>query len=141
MESKVSTAWWIIFCIRYFRLFWIYLTDDLSIMMYINKIENRITFKTKTGYYLELLMLETVKLLESTKSKITKDEEGESMPCWEITEVVLIHCNIINNDYQQDSRVLHTFAPNKTFGQILDISPKNFTFLKTFNLEFSYMEV
>ena len=49
-------------------------------MMYINKIENRITFKTKTGYYLELLMLETVKLLESTKSKITKDEEGESMP-------------------------------------------------------------
>ena len=150
MESKVSTAWWIIFCIRYFRLFWIYLkkkhdtvTDDPSIMMYINKIENRITFKTKTGYwyYLELLMLETVKLLESTKSKITKDEEGESMPRWEITEVVLIHCNIINNDYQQDSRVLHTFAPNKTFGQILDISPKNFTFLKTFNLEFSYMEV
>ena len=110
-------------------------------MMYINKIENRITFKTKTGYYLELLMLETVKLLESTKSKITKDEEGESMPRWEIIEVVLIHCNIINNDYQQDSRVLHTFAPNKTFGQILDISPKNFTFLKTFNLEFSYMEV
>ena len=49
-------------------------------MMYINKIENRITFKTKTGYYLELLMLETVKLLEGTKSKITKDEEGESMP-------------------------------------------------------------
>ena len=148
MESKVSTAWWIIFCIRYFRLFWIYLkkkhetvTDDLSIMMYINKIENRIMFKTKTGYYLELLMLETVKLLESTKSKITKDEEGESMPRWEINEVVLIHCNIINNDYQQDSRVLHTFAPNKTFGQILDISPKNFTFLKTFNLEFSYMEV
>ena len=48
--------------------------------MYVNKIENRITFKTKTGYYLELLMLETVKLLESTKSKITKDKEGESMP-------------------------------------------------------------
>ena len=110
-------------------------------MMYVNKIENRITFKTKTGYYLELLKLETVKLLESTKSKITKDEEGESMPRWEITEVVLIHCNIINNDYQQDSRVLHTFAPNKTFGQILDISPKYFIFLKTFNLEFSYMEV
>ena len=69
MESKVSTEWWIIFYIIYFRLFWIYLekkhetvTDDPSIMMYVNKIENRITFKTKTGYYLELLMLETLKV-------------------------------------------------------------------------------
>ena len=148
MESKVSTAWWIIFCIRYFRLFWIYLekkhetvTDDPSIMMYVNKTENRITFKTKTGYYLELLMLETVKLLGSTKSKKTKDEEGERMPRWEITEVVLIHCNFVNNDYQQDSRVLHIFVPNKSFGKILDISPKTSIFLKTFNSEFSYVEV
>ena len=57
----------------------------------------------------------------------------------EITEVVLIHSNIVNNDYQQDSRVLYTFVPNKSFGQLLDISPKNFTFLKTFNSEFSYI--
>ena len=58
-----------------------------------------------------------------------------------ITEVVLIYCNIVNNDYQQDSRVLYTFVPNKSFGQLLDISPKNFIFLKTFHSEFSYTEV
>ena len=65
------------------------------------KTENSITFKIKTGYYLELLTPETMKLLGSTKSKITKDEKGENMSCLEITEVVLIHCNIVNNVYQQ----------------------------------------
>ena len=63
------------------------------------------------------------------------------MPNLEITEVVLIYCNIVNNDYQQDSRVLYTFVPNKSFGQLLDISPKNFIFLKTFDSEFSNIEV
>ena len=82
-----------------------------------------------------------MKLLGSTKSKITKDENGENVPHLEITEVVLIHCNIVNNNYQQDSRVLYTFVPNKSFGQLLDISSKNFIFLKSFNLEFSYIEV
>ena len=86
-------------------------------------------------------MPETMKLLGSTKSKITKDENGENVTCLEITEVVLIYCNIVNNDYQQDSRVLYTFVPNKSFGQLLDISAKNFLFLKTFNSEFSYIEV
>ena len=70
-----------------------------------------------------------MKLLGSNESKITKDENGENVPHLEITEVVLIHCNIVNNDYQQDSRVLYTFVPNKSFGQLLDISPKNFIFL------------
>ena len=116
-------------------------TDNPSIRIYVNKIENRITFKIKTGYYLELLTPETMKLLGSTKSKITKDENGENVPHLEITEVVLVHCNIVNNDYQQDSRVLYTFVPNKSFGQLLDISPKNFIFLKTFDSEFSYIEV
>ena len=82
-----------------------------------------------------------MKLFGSTKSKITKDKNGENVPYLEITEIVLIHCNIVNNDYQQDSRVLYTFVPNKSFGQLLDISPKNFIFLKTFNSEFSYIEV
>ena len=72
---------------------------------------NRITLKIKTGYYLELLTPETMKLLESTKSKITKDKNGETVSHLEITEVVLIHCNIVNNDYQQDSRVLYTSVP------------------------------
>ena len=79
---------------------------------------------------------ETMKLLESTKSKITKDENCEALPHLEITEVVLIHCIIVNNDYQQDSRVLYTFVPDKLFGQLLDISPKTFIFLKTFDSEF-----
>ena len=63
------------------------------------------------------------------------------MPHLEITEIVLVHCNIVNNNYQQDSRALYTFVPNKSFGQLLDISPKNFIFLKTFDSEFSYIEV
>ena len=75
-----------------------------------------------------------MKLLGSTKSKITKNEKGENVPYLEITEVVLIHCNVVNNSYQQRSRVLHTFVPNKSFGQLLNISPENF------DSEFSYTE-
>ena len=110
-------------------------------MIYLNKIENRIKFKTETGYNLELLTPETMKLLGSIKSKIIKDENGDNVPHLEITEVILVRCNIVNNNYQQNSRVLYTFVPNKSFGELLDISPKNFIFLKTFNSEFSYIEV
>ena len=62
-------------------------------------IENTITFKIKTDYYLELLTPEKMKLLGSTKSKINKDENGGNVPHLEITEVVLVHCNIVNNNY------------------------------------------
>ena len=106
-----------------------------SVIMYINRIENRITFKIKNGYYLELLTPETIKLLGSTESKITKDKNGESVPHLEIVELVLVHCNLVNNDYQQDSRILYTFVPNKTFGSLLEISLTNQGFLKTFNSE------
>ena len=67
--------------------------------------KNRIMFKIKTGYYLEFLTLGMMKLLGSTKSEITKDENGENVLHLEITEVALVHCNIVNNNYQQDSRV------------------------------------
>ena len=77
--------------------------DNPSIRIYVNKIENRITFKIKTGYYLELLSPEAMKLLGSTESKITKDKNGENAPHLEIVELVLVHCNLVNNDYQQDS--------------------------------------
>ena len=80
-------------------------------------------------------------LLDITKSKVAKDKNGENLPHLEITEVVLIPCNIVNNSYQQDSRVLYSFVPNKLFGQLLDISPKNFIFLKNFDSEFSCIEV
>ena len=74
-----------------------------------NKIENRITFKIKNGYYLELLTPEVMKLLGSTEYKITKDKNGENVPHLEIAELVLVHCNLVNNDYDEDSRILYTF--------------------------------
>ena len=116
-------------------------TDNPSVRININKIDYRTTSKIKTGYYLELIRPETMKLLGSIKSKITKDENSRNVPRLEITEVVLKHRNIVSNDYQQDSRVLYTFVFNKSFGQLLDISPKICIFLKAFNSEFSYMEV
>ena len=96
---------------------------------------NRITFKIRSGYRLELLTPETMKLLGSTENKITKGKNGENVHL-EITEVVLVHCNIVNNDYQHDSKVLHTFVPNKPFGSLLEISPTNHIFLKTLTQNF-----
>ena len=98
--------------------------DKPSVRIYVNKIENRITFEIKNGHHLELLTPDTMKLLGSTENEITKDKNGENVPHLEITKVVLVHCNIVNNDYQQDSRVLYTFVPNKLFGSLLEISPK-----------------
>ena len=115
--------------------------DNPSIRMYINRIENRITFKIKNGFYLELLTPDTMKLLGSTESKITKDKNSENLPHLEIVELVLVHCNLVNNDYQQDSRMLYTFLPNKTSGSLLEISPANQGFLKTFNSEFQEVKV
>ena len=100
--------------------------DNPSIRMYINRTENRIKFKIKNGCYLELLTPETMKLLGSTERKITKDKNGENVP----------HLEVVNNDYQQDSRILFTFVLNKTFDSLLEISPTNHVFLNTFNSEF-----
>ena len=115
--------------------------DNPSIRIYVNKVENRITLKIKNGYYLELLTPKTMKLLGSTESKITKDKNGENVLHLRITELVLVHCNLVNNDYQQDSRILYTFVPNKPFGGLLEISPTNHIFLKTFNSEFQEIKV
>ena len=93
------------------------------------------------GYHLELLTPETVELLGSNKNKITKNKNSENVPRLEITELVLVHCTIVKNDCEHDSRILYIFVPNKSFCQLLDISPKTFTFLKTFNSEFSYIEI
>ena len=90
----------------------------------------------KNGYSLELLTPETMKLLGSSKYKIIKGKNGENVPHLEITEVVLVHCNVVNNDYQQDSRVLYTFVPDKPFGSLLEVSPTNHIFLKTFNSKY-----
>ena len=93
-------------------------------MIYVNKIENRITFKINTGHYLKLLTLEAIKLLGSTKSNITKDQNGENVPHLKITEIILVHCNIAKNNYQHNSRVLYSFIPNKQIGKLLDYRPR-----------------
>ena len=82
-----------------------------------------------------------MKLLESTENKIIRDKNNENVPHLEITEAVLVHCDIVNNDYQQNSRVLYTFVPNKPFGSLLEISPTNDIFLKTFNSEYDEIKV
>ena len=82
-----------------------------------------------------------MKLLGSTKSKITKNKNSRNVLHFEITKVALIHCNIVNNDYQQDSRVLSPFVPNKSFNQLLHVSPKNVIYVKTIDSELSYIKV
>ena len=115
--------------------------DIPSVKIYLNKIENRITFGIKKEYSLEILTPKTMKLFGSTKNEITKDKNGGNVPHLEITEEVLVHCNIVNNNYQQGSRVLYTFVPNKPFGSLLEISPTNHIFLKTFNSEYDEIKV
>ena len=85
------------------------------------KIENRVAFKIKKRYTLELLTKETMKLFVSNENKVTTSKTGKNVPDLEITEVVLVNCNIVNRDFQQDSRVLYTFVPNKPFGSVLEI--------------------
>ena len=82
-----------------------------------------------------------MKLLESTKNNVNQDKDGEDVPKLESVEVVLVHCNLVNNNYQQASKVLFTFVPNKQFGQLINISPHSLTMLGTTNTEFSFNEV
>ena len=82
-----------------------------------------------------------MKLLGSTGNKITKDKNGENVPHLEIAQVVLVRCNILNNDCQQDSRVLYASIPNKPFGSLLEVSPTNHIFLKTFNSKYQSIKI
>ena len=111
------------------------------ILIYVNKIENRVTFKIKTGYSLEMLTPETKKLLGSSISKVDRDKNGENVPKLEIVDVVLVHCNLVDNDYQRESKVLYTFTPNKAFGSHLNIEPPKFIHLKTYKSEFQEIDV
>ena len=106
-----------------------------------NKRENRIVFKTKAGYTLELLSKEKMQLLGSSKRDIDQDKDGEDIPKLESFEVVLIHYNLVNNNYQQVSKVIFTFLPNKQFGQLITITPHSPTMLKATNAEFPFIDV
>ena len=90
--------------------------DNPSVKIYVSMVDNRITVRIKNGDRLELLTLETMKLLGCTENKVTKDKNGENVPHLQIIEVVLVNCNIANNSYQQESRFLFI---------ILEISPAN----------------
>ena len=116
------------------------LAENPPIKIYPNKIKNRIVFKIKTGYKLELLSPETMKLLGSTKKDVDKDKDGEDVPKLESVEVLLMHCNLVNNSYQQATKVLFTFVPDKQFGQLITISPRLLTVLKTTNTEFNLFD-
>ena len=115
--------------------------ENAPILIYANTINNRIVFKIKSRYKLELLSKETMKLLGSTKDTIDADKNSENVPKLENVEVVLVHCDLVNNAYQQHSRVLFTFVPTKQYGQLISISPHSLVFLKTMNTDFSEIEI
>ena len=115
--------------------------DKPSVQIYVNEIENRVTLKIKNGYSLELLILETMKLLGSIENKITQDKSSENVPHLEITEVVFVHYDIVKNVCLQYSRVLFTFVLNKRFDSLLEISATNHIFLKTFNSVYDEIKV
>ena len=115
--------------------------DTAPIFIYANNINNRIVFKIKTGYKLELLSEETMKLLGSTSNIIDTDKNSENVPRLENVELVLAHCNLLNNTYQQASKVLFTFLPDKQYGLLISILPHSLVFLKTMNAEFSEIKI
>ena len=115
--------------------------ENAPMLIYANTVTNRIVFKIKTGYKLELLSKETIKLLGSTKDTIDADKNSENVPRLENVEVVLVQCNLVNNSCQQASRLLFTFVPNKQYGQLISTLPHTLIFLKTMNTEFSKIEV
>ena len=117
------------------------LAENPPIQIYSNKIKSRIVFKIKTGYKLELLSPETMKLLRSAKKDVDKDKDGEDVTKLKSVEVVLVHCTIVNNSYKQASKVLFTFVPNKQFGQLITVSSHSLTILKTTSAEFQSIEL
>ena len=96
--------------------------ENAPILIYTNTINNRIVFKIKSGYKLELLSKETMKLFGSTKDTTDADKISENVPKLENVKVVLVHCNLVNNAYQQHSRVSFTFVPTKQYGQLISTS-------------------
>ena len=117
------------------------IADNPPVHIYVNKIKNRIVFKIKAEYKLELLTEEKMQLLRSLKKDIDKNKDGEIVPRLETVEVALVHCNLVNNNYQQASKVLFTFVSNKQFGQLITITPHSLAMLKTTNAGFSFIEI
>ena len=111
------------------------------VLIYVNEINNRIVFKIKSGYKLELLSKERMRLLGNLSDTIDGDKNSELVPKLESVDLVLVHCNLVNNSYQQASKVLFTFVPNKKYGQLVTVSPETLIMLKTVNTAFSFIEI
>ena len=117
------------------------IADVSPVLIYVNKINNRIVFKITSGYKLELLSKETMRLLGSSADTTDGDKNSELVPKLESVDLVLVHCNLVNNSYQLASKVLLTFVPNKKYGQLSTVSPYSLIVLKTINTEFSFIEI
>ena len=115
--------------------------DNPPVQIDANKIKNRTVFKIKKGSKLELLSKETMQLLGSSNKDIDENKDREIVPKLETVEVVLLHCNLVNSNYQQTSKILYTFVPNNQFGELIAITPHSPTMLKTTNAEFSFIEI
>ena len=110
-------------------------------LIYLNEINNRIVFKLKSGYKLELLSKEMMRLLGSLTDTIDGDKNSELVRKLGSVNLVLVNCNLVNNSYQQASKVLFTFVSNKKYGQLITVSPETLIMLKTVNTEFSFIEI
>ena len=117
------------------------IADVSPVLIYVNEINNRIVFKIKSGYKSELLSKETMRLLGSSTDTIDGDKNSELVLKLESVDLILVHCNLVNNSYQQASKVLFTFVPNKKYGQLITVSPETLIKLKTVNTEFSFIEI
>ena len=117
------------------------IADISAVLIYVNEINNRIVFKIKSGYKLELLSKETMRLLGSLADTIDGDQNSELVPKLESVDLVLLHCNLVNKNYHQASKVLFTFVPNKKYSQLITVSPNSLIMLKTINTEFSLIEI
>ena len=109
--------------------------------IYANKIKNKTVFEIKRNYKLELSFPKTMRLIGSAKKDKDQDKDEEDVPRLESAEVVLVHYNLVNNNYQQASKVIFTFVPNKQFGQLITNGPHSLIVLNATNIEFSSIEV
>ena len=117
------------------------IADVSPVLIYVNEINNRIVFKIKSGYKLELLSKETMKILGGLTDTIDGDKNSELVPKLASVDLVSVHYNLVNNSYQQASKVLFTFVPNKKYGQLITVLPETLIMLKTVNTEFSFIEI
>ena len=109
--------------------------------IYANKIKNKTVFEIKRSYKLELSFPKTMRLIGSAKKDKDQDKDEEDVPRLESAEVVLVHYNLVNNNYQQASKVIFAFVPNKQFGQLITNGPHSLIVLNATNIEFSSIEV